>query len=100
MQAAYQVHDSAVARVQVWPGSVHYPDFFSPVTAAYWETELRAFHALAEYDGARPLPTASIGSVGGPASSAAWSSHVLGLACDALGKASAGYGCRLFMASL
>ena len=41
--------------MQVWPGSVHYPDFFSPVTAAYWEAELRAFFALAQYDGARLL---------------------------------------------
>lgn len=42
----------------MWPGSVHYPDFFSPVTAAYWEAELRAFFALAQYDGARVLGTA------------------------------------------
>lgn len=43
-------------QTQVWPGSVHYPDFFSPVTAAYWEAELRAFIAMAPYDGARLLP--------------------------------------------
>jgi len=37
---------------QVWPGAVHYPDFFNPATAVYWEAELRAFAALAPWDGA------------------------------------------------
>lgn len=41
---------------QVWPGTVHYPDFLNPATAAYWEAELSAFSALAPWDGVAPQP--------------------------------------------
>ena len=61
----------------MWPGSVHYPDFFSPVTAAYWEAELRAFHALAQYDGARALPQPALLCRGGRCGALLQSSDLL-----------------------
>jgi len=36
---------------QVWPGPVHFPDFFHPNTQAYWTDELKQFLSLANADG-------------------------------------------------
>ena len=51
-RSALDVQPGRPVAAQVWPGAVHYPDFFNPATAVYWEAELRAFAALAPWDGA------------------------------------------------
>jgi alpha-glucosidase (family GH31 glycosyl hydrolase) len=36
---------------QVWPGPVHFPDFFHPEAQDYWTENLQKFYNAAPYDG-------------------------------------------------
>jgi hypothetical protein len=67
---------------QVWPDAVHYPDFFNPATAVYWEAELRAFAQLAPWDGApKTRSTLSAGHARrayAGCSKVSWESRLLG----------------------
>jgi alpha-glucosidase (family GH31 glycosyl hydrolase) len=36
---------------QVWPGPVHFPDWFSPNATEYWKTQLKNWYDLVEFDG-------------------------------------------------
>ncbi|GMH84394.1 hypothetical protein TL16_g09911 [Triparma laevis f. inornata] len=36
---------------QVWPGPVHFPDWFHPNATEFWTTQLKNWHDVAEFDG-------------------------------------------------
>lgn len=36
---------------KVWPGEVHFPDFFSPNASSFWTSQFAAFHARVPFSG-------------------------------------------------
>lgn len=45
------LHGSNPYLGQVWPGPVHFPDWFAENTTSYWEHQLADLYSLVEYDG-------------------------------------------------
>ena len=43
--------DVPCSPIQVWPGTVAFPDFTNPYTETYWEKVVPAFHANVSFDG-------------------------------------------------